>query len=494
MNRLLLAFSATLTFSALIAQNLPQRTNSEANFQVEYTNHNLTKAAGDSCGYMANAYLAIDKVDAFVWWNGPYYGATSGAPSFSEAGQYFTAPQPMRIDGFQIVYYWRPAAAATSMPIVGRIYEALADSTPGALIGVDTIDVAQTVPSTGLANYATFYFDNQPVVGGNGFFLDVRAYTNDSIYFLSNDNGQMEDLSYAYYEDVDVPANSALVNYLAYGALYDFDHLFFPIFKTEFTNDFTVSDSICRGSDACVNVINNAPITYDSLWNRRSTNDTIFLGWTFDGNSVGGQMRSHCEAMNTPGTIAITMNDTIDFYNDNTGKCPVQVTKQIFVVDSVHANFTFVDQLNGLVDFTNTSMNADTYLWDFGDMNTSTDTNTSHTYAAQGTYTVHLKAYNQCFEDSSIQDVFANFVSIEEFDLGSILLYPNPTQNVVNIASDINGGNVELTVVDILGKTVFKKELNKSLEQINLSVYGQGTYFFRMKSNEKMITRKVVVR
>ncbi|MEZ4937985.1 MAG: T9SS type A sorting domain-containing protein [Crocinitomicaceae bacterium] len=493
MNKLLLALSGLLFTIGAAAQNPPQRLNSDNHFQVEYSNLNQVKAAGDSCGYMANAYLAIDKVQSFVWWNGAYYGASTGSPSFSEAGQYFTAPQPMRIDGFQIIYYWRPEAAATSMPVVGKIYEALADSTPGNLLAVDTIFVTQQTPGTTTANYATFDFDSNPLVGGNGFFLSVRAFTNDSIYFLSNDDGQTEDLSYAFYEDVDVPANSGWVNYLLFGAAYDFDHLFFPIFKTEFTNDFTVSDSICRGADACVNVINNAAITYDSLWNRFSTNDTLYLGWSFGGNASGAEMRSHCVALTSPGTVNITMNDTINFFNDQTGKCPVQVTKQVFVVDSVHADFTFTN--SGLqVDFTNTSAIADTYLWDFGDGNNNMDTNTTHTYASNGIYTVHLKAYNQCFEDSSIQSVDLSTVGLEEFGTNSVLIYPNPTQGKVIISLDEVQNNVSLKVIDLLGKTVLSRKLSASLLEIDLAPFGQGTYFLRLESDSKVVTKKIVVR
>lgn len=57
--------------------------------------------------------------------------------------------------------------------------------------------------------------------------------------------------------------------------------------------------------------------------------------------------------------------------------------------------FTFV--ANGLtVDFTNTSTDADSYLWDFGDGVTGTVTNPSHGYAADGTYVVTLLAFNGC--------------------------------------------------------------------------------------------------
>ena len=44
------------------------------------------------------------------------------------------------------------------------------------------------------------------------------------------------------------------------------------------------------------------------------------------------------------------------------------------------------------VTFTNFSLNADTYAWDFGDGNTSTEKDPTHTYAEAGTYDVTLSA------------------------------------------------------------------------------------------------------
>lgn len=45
-------------------------------------------------------------------------------------------------------------------------------------------------------------------------------------------------------------------------------------------------------------------------------------------------------------------------------------------------------------DFKNNSLNASTYLWDFGDGNTSTMMEPSHTYTMEGSYTVSLTASN----------------------------------------------------------------------------------------------------
>ena len=65
-------------------------------------------------------------------------------------------------------------------------------------------------------------------------------------------------------------------------------------------------------------------------------------------------------------------------------------------VEAPTARFNYtVDADNGLlVNFTNASLNADTYSWDFGDGESTTETSPSHTYAADGTYDVTLTATN----------------------------------------------------------------------------------------------------
>ncbi|MEM1216407.1 MAG: PKD domain-containing protein, partial [Bacteroidota bacterium] len=47
------------------------------------------------------------------------------------------------------------------------------------------------------------------------------------------------------------------------------------------------------------------------------------------------------------------------------------------------------------VNFTNQTEQAQTYLWDFGDGNTSTDVSPEHRYFNSGTYTVKLTATNE---------------------------------------------------------------------------------------------------
>jgi Zn-dependent metalloprotease len=62
--------------------------------------------------------------------------------------------------------------------------------------------------------------------------------------------------------------------------------------------------------------------------------------------------------------------------------------------NTVIASFTpsrnYFCSLPATVQFTNHSINATSYLWNFGDGTTSTDTNPTHTYSAVGNYTVSL--------------------------------------------------------------------------------------------------------
>src|SRR5690606_35580996 len=48
------------------------------------------------------------------------------------------------------------------------------------------------------------------------------------------------------------------------------------------------------------------------------------------------------------------------------------------------------------VVLTNNSINADSYLWNFGDGATSTEKNPTHNYGATGNFTISLKATNEC--------------------------------------------------------------------------------------------------
>ncbi|WP_211211976.1 PKD domain-containing protein [Flexithrix dorotheae] len=62
----------------------------------------------------------------------------------------------------------------------------------------------------------------------------------------------------------------------------------------------------------------------------------------------------------------------------------------------IETNADFTVAANELkVDFTNTSTNGDSFIWDFGDGNTSEEESPSHTYAVRGEYEVILSVFGK---------------------------------------------------------------------------------------------------
>ncbi len=83
----------------------------------------------------------------------------------------------------------------------------------------------------------------------------------------------------------------------------------------------------------------------------------------------------------------------------SSGGCADTINMRICLVDPPEADFSFSPTspcANVPVSFDNNSSGALSYLWDFGDGNTSTDVNPSHAYTSSGTYTVLLTAFGDC--------------------------------------------------------------------------------------------------
>ena len=121
-----------------------------------------------------------------------------------------------------------------------------------------------------------------------------------------------------------------------------------------------------------------------------STDDGAISSWSWDfgdGNTSTAQNPAHTYADGGTFTVSLTVTD--DFGATGTTNQDVTVTAPN--VDPV-ASYTFTTT-DLTADFTDTSTDEGTitaWSWDFGDTNTSTAQNPSHTYGSAGTYTVQL--------------------------------------------------------------------------------------------------------
>ena len=140
------------------------------------------------------------------------------------------------------------------------------------------------------------------------------------------------------------------------------------------------------------------------LFENNSSNAISYL-WNFgDGNTSTAANPTH--TYSTVGTYTVTL---IAY---GAGGCNDTVIHQniIIILNIVNLTSSFTSDTVGCipftVSFTNTSSNGTSYLWNFGDGNTSTSFNPSHTYTTTGTFMVTLYTYNSSpcglLADSSI--------------------------------------------------------------------------------------------
>ncbi|MGN6569027.1 MAG: PKD domain-containing protein, partial [Flavipsychrobacter sp.] len=136
-------------------------------------------------------------------------------------------------------------------------------------------------------------------------------------------------------------------------------------------------DSVCLGSSA--------------NFTDASQNGTSY-SWSFgDGATASSSPASHI--YDSAGTY------TVIYIVSNPSSCngADTVIKTIKVMTPPVADFTYsplTPETNVPTSFTNLSVNATSYLWDFGDATTTTDVNPSHFYKRTGDYKVCLTAKN----------------------------------------------------------------------------------------------------
>jgi PKD repeat protein len=128
--------------------------------------------------------------------------------------------------------------------------------------------------------------------------------------------------------------------------------------------------------------------------------------WAFSGgtNTPSGTQGANVTAQfmqNGQFTVMLTATNA---FGTNTTQVNVQVQPGVTAQFAVGVN-------QNSISITNSSQNATTYLFDFGDGTTSTSNNPVHTYAQNGNYTVILTATGPCGTVTSTQQVTINVLA-----------------------------------------------------------------------------------
>ena len=240
---------------------------------------------------------------------------------------------------------------------------------------------------------------------------------------------------------------------------------------------------------------------------------TVDLSWT---SVTGGSIIEYGPTGFTPGSgnftaavsspftlTGLAVNTNYDIYIADT--CGVQDTGAFNGPTPVSTNqnglpsggFNYTLGTSNILDYSfdaSTSTGAiNTYSWDFGDGNSATGVNVSHTYAAGGSYTVALVTAGDCGNDTTTQTIAD--VSEQEFTFTGLELYPNPAQDKLFL-SMVDGGSIDIQLNDASGRVVrnWKRDVNAN-ETLTLDLNGltKGLYIINVSDDSRSYRDRVLI-
>jgi len=176
---------------------------------------------------------------------------------------------------------------------------------------------------------------------------------------------------------------------------------------------------------------------------------------------------------------------------DSTGQV-LQITVESSPVAVHGVNSTDLEIPNAVAYFSNSSVNASSYYWFFGDGDTATDSQPWHEYTANGTYNGYLVAMNSgCANDTSYFTINVGTQGLLENNSETITVYPNPFSSSFKIS---NASQIEkIEVMDINGRNIFFEKMESAGDvTIMLNNAAQGMYTLIIYSEEKQLFFKLL--
>ncbi|MDI6791649.1 MAG: PKD domain-containing protein [bacterium] len=137
-----------------------------------------------------------------------------------------------------------------------------------------------------------------------------------------------------------------------------------------------------------------------------STGNITGWAWDLDGDGISDTtVQTPCRTYDTPGNYTVTLEVSGTCGGDSTTKAAyIQIASPTVVAD--FSGTLTADCAPLTVDFSDLSTgDVLSWLWDFGDGTTSSDSNPSHIYTDFGTYTVSLTVSDTCGADSETRTI-----------------------------------------------------------------------------------------
>lgn len=413
----------------------------------------------------------------------------------------FDTPQSLIVHGFSF-YANHFGLFRDSYPVNCKIYERVAGGLP------DTIALAESTVRINKYEVDSLYNDttrytaifNTPInlTKDQDYVLTVEYDSNFPIQIATTDwtandgegkfqaVGKVNDTLWVTAASVGLfspPSNQP----------FDAEPIFEPLVEYNFDANFVYGFDCIKRLDSTYQFTNlSSEIAGSRVYNKLVFDSTQISAYSWDYGDSTGNIGQIDGSHYFTGTGPFDVTHTIRLVGWTT-TCESSQTLNVPV--SPTGGYSF-EKETSQVTFSDSSVNADEYLWTFSDGTVSTLANPVHYFTELGTFEVCQYVSNVCGSDTTCDSITINVVGIPETDLKNIQVFPNPAQSYLNISGYTNSGNdLEFMLIDLSGRTIRTINFADGVADKNWYVgdLARGTYILRMRSGEFEGSKKFIL-
>ena len=215
---------------------------------------------------------------------------------------------------------------------------------------------------------------------------------------------------------------------------------------------------------------------------------TVTLDLTINNSSSSTVTVAACDSFDWDGMTYDSTGLYTNVYTDLNG-CDSTVTLDLTIHESPN-DAQVIQNGDTLSVIVSTGTPPYSFLWN------TNETTQSIIPDSSGTYWCIVTDTNGC-TDWTNQYIYTS-TNINDHSSFNLLVYPNPTNGLLNIQFDMLGSKeASLLIVNILGDIVYKEYIDKTTfkysTQFNLENYSKGIYFVKLKKEDTIITKKIII-
>lgn len=110
-------------------------------------------------------------------------------------------------------------------------------------------------------------------------------------------------------------------------------------------------------------------------------------------------------------------------------------------------------------------------------------------------FTGHLLTSGNTIENSNTvsDNCSLTLANTNNFNEDSLVIYPNPVKNILNINLPVPFDSANLTLINNIGQTVYSKIINSNSISIDTNQFSTGLYYLKVNSDTHQFVKKILI-